>query len=217
MKIVYLPCAGITLLDSFYNSLSKIYGKEDIIRVTDYNNEFDWNQYINSIIQTISNEVDCDDYIFVGCSLGAILAYELCSTMQKDTNMKKPLLNIMISAPMPNLQEYNIDGVSDFCMKEIANIYHNANSKIFSIMRRKLEQDLTLLDKYVFRLKEKLQINSHIIYSAEDNLVSDIFSWSSLIEQSVYSELSGGHFLMFSNQEEVLQLIKKDIETVQTK
>ena len=217
MKIVYLPCAGITLLDSFYNSLSKLVGQEEIIRVADYYNEFDWNQYVNSVIQTISTEIAGDDYIFVGCSLGAILAYKLSYAIQKNSTVKKPLLNIMISAPMPNLQEYNTDEVTDFCIKEIANIYPNLNSKIFSIMRRKLAQDLTLLNKIVFSAWERIQIDSHIIYSLEDNLVSDVFIWNRSIEHAVYSELSGGHFLMFTNQEAVLQLIKRDIEIIKNK
>jgi surfactin synthase thioesterase subunit len=214
VKLVYFPCAGSFVNDSLCNELTVVVGEDNIIKISDYGNMSDeWNGLICGIVQKMKDTIKNEPYILIGCSMGAVVAYEVCKTIQQRKCLHMPLQIVVISSTPPNKMKVNIEKVTTYCIREIDKLYHSINLRMLNILKKKIRKDLELLNKYSYNQSDcEVCVDSHIIYSYEDELVSEIGSWNALLKKCEFTELEGGHFLMYTNLATIIELIKNDVE-----
>lgn len=214
MKLVYLPCAGSFVIDCLYNELTFIVGEENIIKISNYGIFFDeWHRLIYYIVEKMKSTIKNEPYILIGCSMGTVVAYEVCRLIQNRMCLHMPLQIIGISPPPPDKMQVDVDRVTAYCIREINTLYHAINLRMLNILENKIRKDLELLKKYNHNKGDcEVCVDSHIIYSYEDTLVSGIGSLKTLFKKCKFTELEGGHFLIYTNLETVLELIKSDLE-----
>ncbi|VTY27201.1 Thioesterase PikA5 [uncultured Streptococcus sp.] len=165
---------------------------------------YDMNQIINEVVSCIdfSNE-----YILFGHSMGAFIAYEICSSIER-RKLPKPNKLILSGQNPPNLnnkfEEYKYYSIKDSIKyfkemggtsKEILN-----NTELMSIYTDILNKDLNFLNMYLNNFEfKRLETNLEIWIGKEDKSIftENCLDWKDFTSGNCkLLQFEGGHFFI---------------------
>jgi medium-chain acyl-[acyl-carrier-protein] hydrolase len=228
VRLFCLPCAGGS--QTMYNGWGKILGDDVLvipIELAGRGRRFSEPLYrnieeaIKNIYDEICSNIDDNEILFFGYSMGAILSYEVAKRLeiQKDVRIK----HIFLGASDPPKQQLKSmfssmkeDGLKKVIIemggipKEII-----AQPELFDFYMPVIQNDLRVMEEYfVSNQVYKLNCDATILYASNDPYThsEDLFKWRDFIHgKCSYYEYQGKHFFLNDHKNEILQLIKKQL------
>ena len=164
----------------------------------------DMNKIINEAISTIdfSNE-----YILFGHSMGAFIAYEICSSIEQ-RELPKPS-KVILSGQNPPSKNKKIEEYKNVSIEEAREYFKDMggtsreilnNNELMAIYTDILNQDLAFLNCYLKKFEFKmLKTNLEIWVGKEDKsiLPKSYFEWNNYtIGNCKFFQFEGGHFFI---------------------
>lgn len=158
--------------------------------------------------------------LFFGHSIGGLVAYEICKTLQKEINIKKMIIS---SVNPPHRVKDRVDLHSgmdkDLLIQkstELGGMPHlfKSEPELLDMFISGLRADLKALENYNREKSgnvKRLNVNATVLYSDKDYIVeaSKIREWEQYLVCSEFIPFSGDHFYLFqeSNQKAVARII----------
>ncbi|EHJ51985.1 thioesterase II family protein [Streptococcus macacae] len=194
----YMPL--LDYLSSYFNIyLIQLPGREHRIKESPYN---DLEQLLSDLETVLLPYLD-SSFIFLGHSMGAMIAFELAHRL-KELYGKKPRHLFLSAMRAPHLSkeekyrhlpdEQLLSKVFDLggTQQELSN-----DKKLVSLILPTLRKDLELCDNYQYRRNIKLNVPVTILGGHKDKVVSihDLLAWDSYFEDKFnVCVFKGGHF-----------------------
>jgi surfactin synthase thioesterase subunit len=161
-------------------------------------------------------------YVLFGHSMGSLLAYELCCSLEQQGN---PLPDITFvsghDAPIYKKEQRNYHLLNDEQLtKKIIKMGGLSNEvaenddlmRIFLPIAR---ADFNMLDQYLIEPKTKqISVDLTLLYGTDDGMIKEkLQSWGQLTSGNFNMyPFSGGHFYLNEHEREVVDLINRSIE-----
>ncbi|MFP7226339.1 thioesterase domain-containing protein [Priestia filamentosa] len=182
-----------------------------------YNN---MNEAVTDICKLISSQLDDNDYIFFGHSMGGLIAYEVCRKLIE--NGYKPPLHMFISGirPPDMIRMRKIHNLPDSKFrKELKKLNRTPrevfeNKQLMDIFIPILRSDFKLIEKYKFEsMNSKITSNITVMYGTEDNMTKEeMMRWSNFTtKKTQICKFQGGHFFINDKFFEVIDYINQKI------
>ena len=161
-------------------------------------------------------------FAFFGHSMGAVVSFELIHSLRERSKFPLHLFVSGARAPQISSRTPDLHNLPDNEFKvELRKLNGTSNeilnhTELFEFLLPTLRADFKLVEKY--RFEEKSPLDCPITAFGGDNddevYPSELKSWSAQTCKSFkYKIFSGDHFYFDSNLEELLNLIKKDLDS----
>lgn len=219
IKIIMFPYAG-SIGYAYQKMISYFDKNKYMIYMIDLNGRgerADYDSYVtwNQLIEDISNQVneiinvDNNDYILFGHSMGAKIAYDVYLKV-KEKGCKSPLYIVfsgckthdgineygeLLKIPQKNFeQEYiSLGGIPEEVLQD-----NDFRDYVFEVIK----EDLQLLIQY--KPKSKKIKDQVIILNGINDDSSSISDWKHLCNKIIYKMYPGNHFFIFQYPEKVV-------------
>lgn len=216
MKCFYFTYAGCWSTDFIKNN--EVWDDNNIemipIKYT-ISSRMTWDNFINDVFQQVSDEVNGDEYILWGHSMGATIAYEIYYEIKKKNFFPQPLHIYVSSGAPPHKIERNLINVSDDRFErefsELGGIKSEVlNSKtLLKLVMRIIKRDIQMLYKYNYRrYVEKMECPLTVLFGDTDKLRKYMYDWNNLPLTECENILcKGDHFFIFNELKKFKNLI----------
>jgi len=179
---------------------------------------------LKTMVQILRQEIRsfCDlPYIFVGHSLGALLAFELGRALQNsgDKNLKHIVLSAKRAPHLPKIKEPIHQLPQKEFIKKLEKFNFTPheilqNHELMEIFSPMLKADFSLNETHKFENTIKLRTELTIFWGNKDKIVpfEDTLAWKNLIDGKVnLVTFNDGHFFISNQEEKFLTEINKII------
>jgi surfactin synthase thioesterase subunit len=177
---------------------------------------------IGAMISELAPALD-PPYALLGCSLGALIAYELA---QRLASLRMPgpeyLFAASSAAPHRLTDLPDTSAMGNAALLEYASRRYGAVSpemvsdpELVAAFVPTLRADLEMMATYVFRARPPLDCPLHVFIGSEDATIkqSAAADWQELTSSAFrLSELPGGHFFMRQQPDQLLEAIAGDLK-----
>lgn len=168
-----------------------------------------------------------DNTIFFGHSIGGIVAYELCKTLEKDIPIKRLIIS-SVNPPHCTMDRVDLHSGMDTgtlirkCT-DLGGMPHlfQQEPELLESFINGLRADLKALERYnppKLENVEKLPIGASVLYSDRDYIVdaARVREWEYYLDCSEFIQFPGDHFYLFDNpnQNPVVRVLTKYVRTV---
>jgi surfactin synthase thioesterase subunit len=162
-----------------------------------------------------------DNYILLGHSMGGLLAFLLCSIIERENLIKQPEYTIILGKNPP-IKDYGENKkllYSNEALKEYLISMGGTSEEIlenedfFDFFSSIIKADLKLINSLNNDLGIEI-INTPIFFigGKNDEKVSEYKGWEKLTTSKVYFYFfEGGHFFINSKFEEIISLLKSEV------
>lgn len=177
-----------------------------------------WEEFVGGILKKVITEIDEDDYILWGHSMGATVAYEIYYELKKRSFLKQPSHVYVSSGMPPHKIKCNILDVSSERFEqefiELGGIQPKImhSKSLLKMTMRMIKRDIVMLYKYNYkRHEEKMECPLTVLFGDEDKLASFMYDWNQLpLTTCTNIFYEGGHFFIFDMLKEFVDLILED-------
>lgn len=221
MKCFYFTYAGCWSTD--FISDDPVWSNNNIqiicVKYTIRNN-MTWTEFIDDLIDKIIAEIDGDDYILWGHSMGATIAYEVYYELKKRQDLIQPLHVYVSSGTPPHKIERNLVNVSDECFEQEFIDLGGIRSEILKseamlkLTMRTIKRDIIMLYKYNYeKHMKKMECPLTVLFGSKDKLSRFMYDWNELPLTDCNNILfEGDHFFIFNILDQFVQIIMRDYE-----
>lgn len=165
---------------------------------------------VRDLYEKMAAQLEDEDYIIFGHSLGSILAYELTEyLMEKKKRLPRCLIVSGRVSPDANFDDFRISKLDDeHFLKKLAKFQAlpaelEMNSQIKELFMPVLRSDIRMSDNYQFQEKMPVSCDLYAFYGDQDQMVSseEIEEWERFGKKKVeIAKFSGGHFYFKENE-----------------
>jgi external thioesterase TEII len=168
-----------------------------------------------------------DNTLFFGHSIGGIVAYELCKSLEKENKIHiKKIIISSVNPPHLTMDDVDLHSEmdTDTLVQKCAELggmpqIFKEDPELLEYFIAGLRADLKALENYdppkVTDVK-KINIPASVLYSDRDYIVnpSKVKEWEHYLDCSEFIPFSGDHFYLFeeTNQKAVAKLLEKEIK-----
>lgn len=162
-------------------------------------------------------EVESEDYMIFGHSMGGLVAYELYYKILNNNN-RLPKKLIISGINPPHIKEENKDFLmSDNDLKNKLILMGgipkeiSSDEEIFNFFLPIIRNDIKNVAEYKFEgHSNKISIPVDILYGIYDsNTFNQVMKWNDLAEDICIYKFKGDHFFINSHKKEIIELINK--------
>jgi medium-chain acyl-[acyl-carrier-protein] hydrolase len=159
----------------------------------------------------------------VGCSMGGVLAFEVACALQREGVAIQLLVVAACHAPNGSHPRLKVQHLSDDDFIRELNSWYDAipsaianNHEARSLMLPAIRGDMAMLENYQYTPEPPLECEILSLCGTDDRAVTSrhMRPWRQLAKSHRHREISGGHFFMKSQYEEVGQLICRRLEQI---
>lgn len=178
----------------------------------DYDSYITWDQLIEDVFKRVEEiiNIDNNDYILFGHSMGAKIAYDVYLKIKE--NVIKPPLCIVFSGCKTHDVMGEYDELLKLSQKNFEREYINLGGIPEEVLRDKdfknyifqvIREDLQLLIQY--KPKSQKITDRVIVLNGSNDESSSISDWRHLCKKITYKMYSGNHFFIFQHPKMVVR------------
>lgn len=161
------------------------------------------------------------DYILMGCSFGALIAWELAQRLQAKGLPPRALVVLACASPAlghyrTRLSELNDDDLLAALDRRFGGVPDaiKEHEELKRLFMPGLRADVTLLDTYSWHAGPKLRTRLLTIGGRDDGEVrpEDLRAWADLVEgPAEHAIVDGGHFVLRQKPQHVTELLNRQL------
>lgn len=159
-----------------------------------------------------------EQYIILGYSLGAILAYEIYFRLHKSHHILPSHMILCACEPIGYAKHNNINNMSDFEFKKFIKDKGDTpkevlnHEELWEIVEPALKNDFLAIDNYHNSYEKKKKMNTTLsIFVGENDTIANhtLYKWSNLTSEHVeYKFFQGSHLFITDAYDQLSEEIK---------
>jgi external thioesterase TEII len=164
-------------------------------------------QIVDDCFSRLVNEIDAQDYLIYGHSMGGLIGYLVCKKIQNH-NVALPVKLVVSGVNAPSVErKKNISSLSDFlfwdevCKMGGVPVEFLDNDELINFYTPILKADFKAIEEYKYVNESKLDVPIDVFYGVDENIFDyEIQNWQEETNREVViKRVKGGHFFIYKN------------------
>lgn len=187
-----------------------------------------FNTSISDIVKEVSNYIMNDShdekYAIWGHSMGGLIVYEVVYYLDKLGYKLPEIMIISGSRPpfikSPKITTYKMgdEHFIEYLISSNGIEEELGKDELFKeVYLPIIKNDFRLLDLFDYEKKEKINQNTLVMYSDEDNSDNTIFQWKEVVSEVEFKQMPGNHFFINDYYEQVANYINSKLNQMMEK